>query len=247
MPDAGPRPRSAATREALMRAAEKLIAERGIESVSIRGIVTAAGQKNESALQYHFGSLRGLIVALHASRQAQIRARRDALIAEMLGAGTTPSLRGLCRLMVAPAFELARADPEFNCYVQGFGHETTLADGSALGRVSRYTGYGALEAAELLQRVLPHLDSQALERRLDGALRFVSTAMVHQARRPGGFRGIPGELFFSSLLDALAGLLSAPESTETRRLAQQTKQHAQQRSPRIGPNADRCSDPDRLA
>ena len=40
-----------------MRAAEKLIAQAGVENVSIRKIIAAAGQKNESALQYHFKNL----------------------------------------------------------------------------------------------------------------------------------------------------------------------------------------------
>ena len=70
--------RSEVTKQALMRSAEKLIAERGIESVSIRDIVQAAGQKNESALQYHFGSLKGLVMALHTSRDLEVRARRSA-------------------------------------------------------------------------------------------------------------------------------------------------------------------------
>ena len=43
-----------------MHAAEKLIGERGMANVSIRDIVSAAGQKNESALQYHFKNLNGL-------------------------------------------------------------------------------------------------------------------------------------------------------------------------------------------
>ena len=43
--------RSEATKSALMRAAEKLIAENGVENVSISDIVTVAKQKNQSALQ----------------------------------------------------------------------------------------------------------------------------------------------------------------------------------------------------
>lgn len=39
------------TRQALMRAAERLFAEKGGNNVTIREIVETAGQKNESALQ----------------------------------------------------------------------------------------------------------------------------------------------------------------------------------------------------
>lgn len=56
-----------------MRAAEKLIAVRGIENVSIRDIVSEAGQKNESALQYHFKSFTGLIAAFTPSGRRRPR------------------------------------------------------------------------------------------------------------------------------------------------------------------------------
>ncbi|MFZ8914099.1 MAG: TetR/AcrR family transcriptional regulator, partial [Pseudomonadales bacterium] len=57
--------RGALTRRALMQAAERLMATRGLGNVTIRQIVAAAKQKNESALQYHFKSLQGLIDAIH--------------------------------------------------------------------------------------------------------------------------------------------------------------------------------------
>ena len=66
-----------------MRAAEKLIAERGIENVSIREIVNAAGQKNESALQYHFKNFTGLIKAIHTVRSNETQEKRQELLAEM--------------------------------------------------------------------------------------------------------------------------------------------------------------------
>ena len=59
-----------------MRAAEQLIAERGIENVSIRDIVSAANQKNESVLQYHFKNLTGLIEAIQLTRSAQTQEKR---------------------------------------------------------------------------------------------------------------------------------------------------------------------------
>ena len=63
--------RSEATKSALMRAAEKLIAENGVENVSISDIVTVAKQKNQSALQYHFTNLNGLIDAILETRSAE--------------------------------------------------------------------------------------------------------------------------------------------------------------------------------
>jgi len=213
------RSRSQATQRALMRAAEKLIAEKGIENVSIRDIVNAAGQKNESALQYHFTNFQGLIRALHASRDAEIRAKRTAHLERLRQKTSHPSLREICKLMVEPEFELARSHPDFRRYVRAFGHEITLTDKSALAMVSRKSGQSLLQTGGLLREAFAHLDETAFQRRLDGALRFISAAMVHHARQKNAFRGVEAALFFSSLIDALAGLLSAPESDETQSIA----------------------------
>jgi len=208
------------TKQALMRAAEKLIADRGIENVSIRDIVQEAGQKNESALQYHFKNLAGLITALHAARDEQVQAKRQSYLAELSDRSSPPSLRDICEVMVAPAFELARAQPDYRRYVKAFGHEITLADESAVKFVNRKGGQSAQATGELLRAALPELDRAAFERRLDGALRFISASMVHHAQQKNAFRGLSGDLFYHSLIDALTGLLSAPVSPDTRAIVQ---------------------------
>src|SRR3546814_3777931 len=48
-------PQSAATRARLVGTAERLFADRGIESVTLAEINIAAGQRNKNATHYHFG------------------------------------------------------------------------------------------------------------------------------------------------------------------------------------------------
>lgn len=211
--------RSQATQVSLMRATEKLIAERGIENISIRDIVKAAGQKNESALQYHFKNLKGLIIALHASRDAEIQASRAAMLQALLEQTPNPSLREICKLMVKPAFDLAKEKADFHRYIKAFGHEITLTDEHALVMARRKGGESAEQLGVLLRSALSHLDEAAFQRRMDGALRFVSASMFHQARQRNAFRGDLANLFFASLIDALEGLLSAAESDETKSLS----------------------------
>ena len=50
-----------ATRARIVAACERLFAERGIERVSLNEIVAAAGQRNASAIHYHFGDREGLM------------------------------------------------------------------------------------------------------------------------------------------------------------------------------------------
>jgi AcrR family transcriptional regulator len=70
----------AGARELLLNAAEPLFGERGIEAVSLREIAAAAGQKNNSAVSYHFRDKQGLVDALIADRIAKVEQRRQLLI-----------------------------------------------------------------------------------------------------------------------------------------------------------------------
>jgi len=66
------------TRELILTAAERLFAERGVYAVSNRQVSEAAGQGNNAAVGYHFGTKTDLVRAIarsHAERIEEIRAR----------------------------------------------------------------------------------------------------------------------------------------------------------------------------
>ena len=219
--------RSQATQMALMHAAEKLISERSIENVSIRDIVAAAGQKNESALQYHFKNFTGLIDAILNVRSAETQAKRTQMLDDLLSHTPEPSLTQICTLMVQPVFELARAHADFRRYVKAFGHELVLTDTSPLSKAASHGagGTSGKQLAHLLKAALPHLHADAYRRRMEAAVRLCSASMYHQARQKSAFRGDQADLFLHSLIDALVGLLGAPMSTETKRLINKLKQN----------------------
>lgn len=214
------RARSVATKNAIMRAAEKLTAQCGVENLSIKEIVAAAGQKNESALQYHFKNLTGLLSAIHTERSLQVQAKRAASLAAILEKTAKPSLAQLCTLMVDPTFKLARANVDFRHYVKAFGHELAISDASPLKIVSAKGGGGesGQQIGILLRKALPHLDEDDYRRRMEAAIMLCSVAMYHQARQKKAFRGQQADLFLHNLIDALVGLLSAPISRETQAL-----------------------------
>jgi hypothetical protein len=136
---------------------------------------------------------------------------------EQLGRITgKPTLREVAKLMVEPTFLLAKSKPDFRQYVRAFGHEIALTDQSALKIIRRRGGSTDSEISRLLRSVTPDLDGAAFDRRLESAVRFLASSMYHQARQPNAFRGNQAELFFSSLVDALVGLLGAPVSAETK-------------------------------
>lgn len=91
-------------RELLMDAAETLIAERGM-GVSLREIAAQAGQRNNSAVIYHFGNHDGLIAAMLDRRMSVLDERRRVLLAE-LDARADFTVEDVLTAIIAPALDL---------------------------------------------------------------------------------------------------------------------------------------------
>src|SRR3954447_16934904 len=94
--------RASATRESILVTAERLFAEHGVFAVSNRQISEAAGQGNNAAVNYHFGTKTDLVRAIvrrHAEDTERIRSR---MVAE--AAGST-SLRDWVACLVRPNAE----------------------------------------------------------------------------------------------------------------------------------------------
>jgi AcrR family transcriptional regulator len=64
----------------MLDVAEELFGSRGLNSVSLREIAAAAGQRNNSAVRYHFRDKDGLIDALMDDRIGRVEAARQALV-----------------------------------------------------------------------------------------------------------------------------------------------------------------------
>jgi len=69
-----------ATADKLLAAGEEAFARFGIEAASIRQINAAAGQRNTSAVRYHFGSKEGLLEALIERRMGTLERERAAAL-----------------------------------------------------------------------------------------------------------------------------------------------------------------------
>lgn len=93
-------PRDASdTRARLLDAAEELFAQHGIHAVATSEIVSAAGQRNASAVSYHFGSRDDLLWALLVERDAPVDAERGNALEAL---GTRPTPTGLLNALVGP-------------------------------------------------------------------------------------------------------------------------------------------------
>ncbi|MFE3289602.1 TetR/AcrR family transcriptional regulator [Rhodococcus sp. NPDC059234] len=90
------------SREAMIDAAEQIVAEKGMPALTLKDVQIAAGQSNKSAAKYHFGSREGLIGAVIEARGSAVNARRQALLDEMEGHGTPLTARQAAEAMVWP-------------------------------------------------------------------------------------------------------------------------------------------------
>ncbi len=77
-----------ATRRALLDAAERLFAENGLEGASVRDI-TKAARANLGAINYHFGTKDGLIMAVFTRRLKPLNDRRLALLDAVEATGSS--------------------------------------------------------------------------------------------------------------------------------------------------------------
>lgn len=91
--------RSTATREAILSAAERLLAERGMYAVSNRQISEAAGQGNNAAACYHFGTRTDLLRAIESKHREPIEELRGQMLAAV---GNSSDLRDWVGCLVRP-------------------------------------------------------------------------------------------------------------------------------------------------
>jgi len=91
------------TRARLLAEAERLFAEVGVWQAATGDIVRAAGQRNSSALTYHFGSRQGVLDAVLAEHGNPIDAHRGELLADLRAdRGDDPDVRPVVSALVLP-------------------------------------------------------------------------------------------------------------------------------------------------
>jgi AcrR family transcriptional regulator len=94
--------------QAIIVAAERLFGQYGLDGVSLRQIVVAAGQVNPSAVHHHFGSKSGLIQAVYEMRTPLIEGARVQKLASITKRDT---IEELLTAHLAPIIEqLSKSD-----------------------------------------------------------------------------------------------------------------------------------------
>ncbi|MFR9727982.1 TetR/AcrR family transcriptional regulator [Saccharopolyspora sp. MS10] len=202
------REQAEATRELLLRTAERLIAERGLAQVSSRQIVEAAGQANNSALAYHVGSRTDLIHAISLSHAEPI-ARRTWERVERARGSTDPRdhVASLVLPYIEHVAELGNPSWCARFTAQIAADPAFAGDARSDPRLASYFD----EGLEALAAHLPELpEAEAEVRRQATRMAIIHTCADEE--RAAAESGTPAdwELIGAALTDAVAGLLLAP-------------------------------------
>lgn len=203
------------TREALVKAAEQLFAEQGIEAASLNEITRLAGQKNRSALGYHFGNREALLDAVLRRHSDGIGEVRAGLLAAL-----TPHspLRAVVEALVLP-LAAKLDDPDggaayLRICAQMFASEELHSFRLRADRTRR--------SDTLMQALLPRIPAlppaQAkLRMQLVGSFLFhsLSDHAALQASLSGPQKKQQNRLFINHLIDCIVAMLSVvPQSPE---------------------------------
>jgi len=200
------------TRLALMRAAEQLFAQQGVDRVSLREIAIAAGQRNVSAATYHFGSKRELIEAILERHSIPVQNSWAPAFAQdpehRLG------LHELVELLVRPMVAKIDDPDGGRCYLELSAELVASRSFPMMGmRVASTPG-----TQEMAKRIAAHgADVPPMIRvirstRLAGVL---CGSIGDYLRLINNGVEIPREQFVSDLVNALVGLAQAQAPRDT--------------------------------
>jgi AcrR family transcriptional regulator len=201
------------TRERIKRAARRLFALNGVDAVAVRDIVAAAGQKNASALNYHFGSKEGLVETLIGDALAIAHARWKQGLDALEAAGGPRNVREIVELLVLQGLppnapEGDEASARFLAMVLQTRRDLVLAATSR----RRLTAYD--RALRHIKRLMPDMPERARDQRL---LFYFSAstavlAVLEAAAKPGGGFAKPWNRPdpLRNFIDAMVGMFEAP-------------------------------------
>ena len=193
------------TRERLLAEARRLFATQGVFQTTSREIVEAAGQRNVSALTYHFGSREGVLRAILLGFDEVLDAERGQLLARI---GEDASTRDLVAALLVP-YARPLATVEGRDYLRIVAQ---LAERFPEWRDATLTGPYLRRILGILERRPKELRPAIRRERVVSAITLMTAAMAERARLLAERRRgrLDDATFLANLADMLVGVLEAP-------------------------------------
>jgi len=153
------------TRTALLQSAQRLIAERGFATVSVKDITSAAGARNPSAVHYHFGNVEELFKEVFIHRFRAIEQERALRLAKVDEADPARRVVALMAAAIAPFMETC-LDEEGRLYVRFCLQFSSDPRFNLLELVTEYGMPNLISLRAQMANCLPDFPEDVLNRRL---------------------------------------------------------------------------------
>jgi AcrR family transcriptional regulator len=202
--------RGSETRELLLVTAERLFAEHGVEAVSNRQVSEAAGQSNNFAVGYHFGSKEDLVVAIVRRHSESVERRRTEMLAEITG---SPDLRDWASCLVRPQTEHLALLGSPTWYARFIAQVTSNPSFRELVIKESLSTPSMQQTIEGIFRLLPRLPEEVRQERGYMCRLMIVHMCAERERALQEGTAMPRSTWESTaagLVDALVGLWLAP-------------------------------------
>jgi AcrR family transcriptional regulator len=203
--------RAGATRDLILATAERLFAEHGVFAISNRQVSEAAGQGNNAAVGYHFGTKNDLVRAIIRKHSEQIEQLRAQMAAEI---GDSSDVRDWVACLVRPSTE----------HLAALGNPTWYARFSAqvmtdpgLREIMFEESFSSSTSLQNIVagmfRCLPDLPDEVRHERGDMARQLMVHMLADRERALAEGTPTPRASWHDAgtgLIDAIVGILLAP-------------------------------------
>jgi AcrR family transcriptional regulator len=189
------------TKQKILDAAERLVAEHGYAATSLRQIISAAGV-NLASVHYHFGSKEELLDGLVMRKVGPVNERRMALLEQRLAeaGGAALPVATILDAFLSPMGDAAASNPQF---VRVMGR--VVAEGLLPGVIEKNFQSVQARFSSALRQSLPHLPADEFAARLQFMVGTIAHTMCCEAGAEGGF-----ETRIERMIRFLAGGFGAP-------------------------------------
>jgi AcrR family transcriptional regulator len=198
------------TREFILATAERLFAEQGVAAVSNRQVSEAAGQANNFAVGYHFGTKADLVLAIVRRHAPAIEQRRAEMLAAIKGSS---DLRDWVGCLVRPLTDHLASLGSPSWYAR-FIAQVTIDPAFRRMVVDETVASASMqETIEGLTRCMPVLPEDVREERGDMSRQLIVHMCAERERALQAGTATPRATWEAAavgLVDALVGLWLAP-------------------------------------
>ncbi|RYH69163.1 MAG: TetR/AcrR family transcriptional regulator [Alcaligenaceae bacterium] len=199
--------------------AQRLFAARGIDGVTIKDIVSAAGQKNNASLHYHFGSKEALIAELLLDGAKLIDAARQQMLEEILARGVPIDVRTVVEALVRPVIQLTDSQSGRNTYMRFIANLQMNHRAFFRNTLGDRWNAAYRRCLDMLRELLVDVPAPLLEQRIS-IMGIYSNALFSAKEIAADEALAPSRLWkpdytLDNIIDTLQAVLEGPVSHET--------------------------------